>query len=143
MIGVARRARPLSAVYLRGTLDPQLRERVMVAVSRVNSCRGCTFVHERLASRAGVSSEDLEAIGLGDLDDRSRVAVAYATALAETRFRGPVRADLAASAADQLSPDELVAVDAVARGMAFANLSSNTAEELVDRLRSTATAGND
>jgi AhpD family alkylhydroperoxidase len=115
----------------------------MVAVSRVNSCRGCAFVHESLASRAGVSSEDLEAIGLGDLDDRSRAAVAYATALAETRFRGPVPADLAASAADQLSPDELVAVDAVARGMAFANLTSNTAEELVDRLRSTATAGND
>jgi AhpD family alkylhydroperoxidase len=146
LIGLARRAWPLSAVYLRATLDPQLRERVMVAVSRVNSCGGCTFVHERLASRAGVSSEDLEAIGLGDLgdlDDRSRAAVAYATALAETRFRGPIPADLAASAADHLSPDELVAVDAVARGMAFANLSSNTAEELVDRLRSAATTGND
>jgi AhpD family alkylhydroperoxidase len=146
LIGVARRAWPLFAVYLRGTLDPQLRERVMVAVSRVNSCHGCTFVHERLASRTGVSSEDLEAIGLGDLgdlDDRNRAAVAYATALAETRFRGPVPADLAAGAADQLSPDELVAVDAVARAMALANLSSNTAEELVDRLRSTAMAGND
>jgi hypothetical protein len=102
-------------------------------------------VHERLAGRAGVSSEDLQAIALGDLgdmDDRSRAAVAYAAALAETRFRGPIPADLAASAADQLSPDELAAVDAVARGMAFANLSSNTADELIDRLRSTETTGN-
>ncbi len=111
----------------------------MVAVSRVNSCRGCAFVHERMASRAGVSPEDVEAIGLGELgelDDRSRAAVAYATALVETRFRGPIPADLSASVADQLSPDELVAVGAVARGMAFANLSSNTAEELIGRVRS-------
>lgn len=138
LIGVARRAGPLSGVYLRGTLEPQLREQVMVAVSRVNSCRGCSFVHQRLASRAGVSSADLEAIGLGDLgalDDRSRAAVAYAAALAEARFRGPIPTDLAASTADQLSPDELVAVDAVARAMAFANLSANTADELVDRVR--------
>ncbi len=118
----------------------------MVAVSRVNSCRGCTFVHERLASRAGVSPDDLEAIGLGDLgdlDDRSRAAVVYATALAETRFRGPIPADLSAAVADQLTPDELVAVGAVARGMAFANLSSNTAEELIDRIRSNGTAQNE
>lgn len=127
-------------MYLRGTLDPRLRERVMVAVSRVNSCRGCTFVHERMASRAGVSSEDLQAIGFGDLgalDDRSRAVVAYAAALAETRFRGPVPADLAANAAGQLEPDELAAVDAVARGMAFANLSANTGERLINSLRST------
>ncbi|MGA8219839.1 MAG: carboxymuconolactone decarboxylase family protein [Solirubrobacterales bacterium] len=130
-------------MYLRRTLDPQLRERVMVAVSRVNSCRGCTFVHERLASRAGVSPEDLEGIGLGDLgelDDRSRAAVVYATALAETRFRGPIPADLSAAVAGLLTPDELVAVDAVARGMAFANLSSNTAEALIERIRSNGTA---
>ncbi len=115
----------------------------MVAVSRVNSCRGCTFVHERLASRAGVSPEDLEGIGLGDLgelDDRSRAAVVYATALAETRFRGPIPADLSAAVAGLLTPDELVAVDAVARGMAFANLSSNTAEALIERIRSNGTA---
>ena len=145
LLGVTRRARPLAAAYLRGGVDPKLRERVMVAVSRVNSCRGCTFVHERLATRAGVSSDDLEAIGLGDLgalDDRSRAAVAYAAALAETRFRGPIPADLAASAANHLTPDQLAAVDAVARAMALANLSANTAEELVDRLRSAATEGN-
>ncbi len=33
MVGVLRRAGPLAAVYLRGRLDPELRERVMVAVA--------------------------------------------------------------------------------------------------------------
>jgi AhpD family alkylhydroperoxidase len=113
----------------------------MVAVSRVNSCRGCTFVHERWASRAGVTAADLQAIGLGDLgvlNDRDWAAVAYAAALAEARFRGPIAADLAASVSDQLTPDELAAVDAVARMMALANLSTNTAEQLFDRFRPSA-----
>ncbi len=111
----------------------------MVAVSRVNSCRGCAFVHERWASRVGVTSEDLRAIGLGDLedlDDRNRAAVAYAAALAEARFRRPIAAELAAGASDHLTPDEVAAVEAVARAMAFANLSANTAEELFGRMRS-------
>lgn len=124
---------------MRGGLDPALRERVMVAVSRVNSCRGCAFVHERWASRVGVTPDDLRAIGFGDLealDDRNRAAVAYAAALAEARFRRPIAADLAASAGDHLTPDEMAAVEAIARAMAFANLSANTAEGLFGRMRS-------
>jgi AhpD family alkylhydroperoxidase len=137
LVGVVRRTRPLTNAYLRGDLNPALRERVMVAVSRVNACRGCTFVHERWARRAGVTSDDLQAIGLGDLgelDDRNRAAVTYAAALAETRFRGPIGADLAASASEHLTADELAAVDALARTMALANLSANTAEGLFGRL---------
>ena len=137
LAGVVRRTRPLAAAY-RGGLEPDLRERVMVAVSRVNSCGGCTFVHEGWASRAGVSQDELEAIGIGDLgelDDRNRAAVGYAAALAEARFREPVPVDLAAAAAEHLSPEDLTAVDAVARGMAFANLSANTLEHLFGRLR--------
>ncbi len=136
LLGVARRARPLAATYARGDLDPALRERVMVAVSHVNACSGCTFVHERWAGRAGVSAEDLEAIGLGDLDeldDRDRAAVAYAAALAETRFRWPIDPALAAAAEQQLTPRQLSAVDAVARAMAFANLTVTTTEELAAR----------
>lgn len=137
-MGVAGRAASLTSAYLRGGLDPELRERVMIAVSRVNSCRGCTLVHERWAIRAGVTSDELEAIGLGDLaalDDRNRAAVVYATALAEARFREPIPADVAANAADQLTARELAAVDAVARAMALANLSVSTTGGLIDRLR--------
>lgn len=115
----------------------------MVAVSRVNSCRGCTFVHERWANHTGVTPVELQAIDLGDLgdlDERNRAAVAYAAALAEARFRGPIAADLAADASNHLTPDELTAVDAVACAMAFANLSVNSLEELFSRLRFTASA---
>jgi AhpD family alkylhydroperoxidase len=123
------RAPVLAGVYLGGMLDPTLRERIMVAVSRVNACAGCTAVHERWALRAGVSAAELEAIGLGDLarlDDRSRAAIVYATALAENRFRGTADRELVALARRHLTAAELRAVEAVARMMALANLSAST-----------------
>jgi len=127
--GLWMRSPVLAGVYLGGMLDPMLRERIMVAVSRVNACAGCTAVHERWALRAGVSTAELEAIGLGDLarlDDRSRAAVIYATALAENRFRGTPDRELLALARRHLTAAELRAVEAVARMMALANLSAST-----------------
>jgi len=135
--GVVRRAAPIAGVYLRGDIDPELRERVMVAVSHTNACRGCSRVHERWAIRTGVSSDELESIGLGELASlsaHSRAAVLYATAAAETRFREPVPAEVAAYAGEHLTKSELAAVDAIARTMALANLSANTTEALLARL---------
>ncbi len=105
--GVLTRTGPLAAVYMRGRLEPALRERVMVAVSRVNACEGCTFVHERWAGHSGVGADELAAIGLGDLaalDRRSRAAVVYATALAESRFNAPVPPQVAAGGEDTAHP---------------------------------------
>ncbi len=136
LAGVLRRAVPLAGIYLRGDLDPEIRERIMVAVSRTNACRGCTHVHQRWALRAGVGADELEAIGLGDLaalDERSRAAVLYATAAAEARFRQPVPADVAAYATERLTSSELAAVDAIARTMALANLSVSTTEAILGR----------
>ena len=138
LVALARRGGPLAAVYLRGRLDRALRERVMVAVSRVNACGGCTFVHQRWALRVGVSSEELEAIGLGELallDERSRAAVLYASTLAEGRFRRPIAPEVTAAAVERLSVDEMVAIEAVARLIALANLSLSTAESIAARAR--------
>lgn len=137
LAAVTRRARPLTAVYARGRIDDALRERVMLAVSRVNACRGCTFVHTRWALRSGVTPAELEAIGLADLDPldrRSRAAVVYATALAESGFSSPPQPDVAAAVVAELTPAEIEAVEAVARMMAFANLSASTAQALLGRL---------
>jgi AhpD family alkylhydroperoxidase len=135
--GVVRRAVPLAGVYLRGDLDPELRERVMVAVSHTNACRGCSLVHERWAIRAGVSDDELESIGLGDLASlsaRSRAAVLYATAAAEARFQQPMPTEVAAYAGEHLTSSELAAVDAIARAMSLANLSASTSEALLARV---------
>lgn len=119
----------LVQVYRGKTLDATLRERIMVAVSRVNACAGCTVVHERWALRAGVATEELEAIGLGDLarlDQRSRAAVVFASALAEARFRTPLDHELLSSVRGNLTRAELRGVEAVARLIALANLTVNS-----------------
>jgi alkylhydroperoxidase family enzyme len=110
----------------------------MLAVSRVNACCGCTFVHTHWALRSGVTPGELDAIGLDDLgclDRRSRAAVVFATALAESRFRSPPPPAVAAAAAAELTHAEMEGVEAVARMMAFANLTASTAEVLLGGLR--------
>ena len=112
-----------------GGVDRRLRERVMVAVSQVNACDGCTRVHRSWARRSGVSPTELEALRageLGRLDPRSRAAVSYAVEHAERRFAGSVPTDVERFAREHLSVSELTQVEAVARAMALANLSLNT-----------------
>ena len=138
LAALTRRAKPLAAVYARGRLDGALRERVMLAVSRVNACRGCTFVHTRWALRVGVTPDELDALGLDDLrrlDRRSRAAVIYATARAENRFRSSPPPDVTAAVAAELTPAEIEAVEAVARMMALANPTASTAQALLGRVR--------
>jgi AhpD family alkylhydroperoxidase len=130
---------PLLAHAYAGGLDSELRERVMVAVSHVNACGGCTRVHQRWALRAGVSSTELEALRTGDLehlDTRSRAAVYYAVERAEHRFAGAASTGIEESAREYLSVRELEEIDAIARAMALANLSLNT---LAARTRSSGT----
>lgn len=101
----------------------------MVAVSHANACSGCSMVHHRWALRAGVTREELASIGLGDLaalDDATRSAVVYATERAARRFRSTPQPDVSTIARVHLGEKQLEQVDAVARLMSFANLTSNT-----------------
>ncbi len=135
LAGVARVSPELCRVY-RGGTSPALRERIMVAVSHANACAGCSRVHRRWALRAGVTDEELEALGLDDLvqlDARSRAAVVYAVERSTAGFPGPVGAPsddpaVAAAMAEHFSDEETRQVDAIARGINFANLSVGTAE---------------
>lgn len=137
------RASPrLLAVYGCGRVDPALRERVMVAVSRANACRACTSVHEAWALRAGASAEELEQIGAGrlvSLPDGQRAAIVYAAALAEARSR-LIPPDARAVADAHLDRERQRDIEAIARLMTLANLSVNTAQVVARRLRGKATS---
>ena len=57
-----REIRPL----MRGkVIDLAFRERLMLAVTQVNGCRYCSYGHARLALTAGISQEEIEALGQG------------------------------------------------------------------------------
>jgi len=105
----------------------------MVAVSQANACTGCTQVHQRWALRSGVSSAELEALGIGDLaqlDAPCRVAVVYAVDRAEQRFEGPPAVEVQQAAREYLTDGEIEQVEAIARAITLANLTLNTVTTL-------------
>lgn len=138
--GLAFASPKLLRVY-RGGISPALRERIMVGVSRANACAGCSSVHRRWAIRAGVTDDELEALGLDDLarlDPASRAAVVYAIERSGADFAGPADEpygdpETAAAMAAHFTADQIEQVDAIARGITFANLSVGTAEALRSR----------
>jgi AhpD family alkylhydroperoxidase len=140
LVGVARVSPELWRVY-RGGISPALRERVMVGVSRANACTGCSRVHQRWAVRAGVTDDELEALGLDDLarlDPANRAAVVYGVERSAAGFPGAVGApcrepDVDAAMEQHFTPEQVRQVDATARGITFANLSVGTAEALQQR----------
>ena len=60
---------------------PDLRERLMLAVTEVNGCRYCSWVHTRAALRAGVPDEEVrQLVGgeIGGAPEAERPALIYA-----------------------------------------------------------------
>jgi AhpD family alkylhydroperoxidase len=43
-------------------IDRALRERVMLAVSEVNGCRWCSYIHAREALRAGITQSEIDGL---------------------------------------------------------------------------------
>jgi AhpD family alkylhydroperoxidase len=76
---------------LRGkALSPGFRERLMLAVTAVNQCRFCTFVHSRIALKEGVSKAEVDDLFRGEFEgvpEEERTAVLYAHHWAETEGR--------------------------------------------------------
>ena len=141
VVAVLRAGPRLLSIYTSSRVDPALRERVVVAVSRANACRQCTRVHEAWALRAGVPAAELERVGAGELaaiPAAHRPAVMYVTALAEARFK-TIPDDAQAVADEHLDRGRQRDIAAVARLISFANLSVNTAHAAAHRLRARST----
>ncbi len=81
-----RPARALGVAYGR-RVAPDLRERLMLAVTEVNGCRYCSWVHTRVALRAGVPAEEVEQLMGGEIagaPEAERPALIYAQHWAST-----------------------------------------------------------
>lgn len=78
----------------RGELTPQLRERLMLAVTEVNGCALCAWGHARMALESGMSGQEIGMMLRGELDSvppDEIPAVLFAQHYAATRGR-PSRA---------------------------------------------------
>ena len=119
-----------------GRLDSAFRERLMLAVTEVNGCPYCSFLHARLALSSGMSEAEVRALLGGDLEaspDDQLAGLMFAQHWAETRGR-PTR-----EALDGLldTYDRETAGDIIAaiRSIMLGNLYGNTFDAFRWRLR--------
>jgi uncharacterized peroxidase-related enzyme len=65
-----------------GSLDPQTRERIALALAQQNACQYCVSAHTAIGRRAGLSTAEIEANRAGTSEDaKAAAAVKFARAL--------------------------------------------------------------
>lgn len=106
----------------RPAIDRGLRERIMMAVTDVNGCRYCSWIHGGWA--------ELMTRGHAARDD---VALAYAREAAELDSLPPSPEARQALEA-VFSPEEARAIDATIANIQLSNLAGNTVDGLISRL---------
>ncbi len=87
---IAGRARRAIGVARGRRVSAELRERLMLAVTEVNACRYCSWVHTRAALAAGVSEEEVRQLVGGEIGaapEAERPALIYAQHWASTDAR--------------------------------------------------------
>ena len=119
-----------------------LSEKIMLAVTRVNGCRYCSYAHARLALQAGVSEAELADLLAGEFDHippHEQTAILFAQHYAEQgdRYDAGAWQKLAETYGADAARDMLVHI----RLITFANLYGNTFDALLERLRLRPAAG--
>lgn len=72
----------LHSIAGEGSLDPQTRERIAVALAQQNSCQYCLSAHTAIGRKAGLDGAEIEANRSGTSRDRkAAVAVRFAQSL--------------------------------------------------------------
>lgn len=119
-------------------VNPRLREQIMVGVATVNACGFCTYIHQETAASVGAELDFLaELTGIdtvGDVDEDVVVAVLWAQSRAENGL-GPAVESVHRQFEQRFNVQQQRDLDTVVRVMHLANLSGNTLEALVWRLR--------
>jgi AhpD family alkylhydroperoxidase len=114
-----------------------LREKVMLGVTSVNDCRWCSWLHSGIALKHGVDLDELRSLldrgTFGEVDKHEATAVLFAQHFAETLRKPTPAARLAL--ARQFTPWQRMEIMAWIHFIYFANLSGNSADAWLARLR--------
>jgi len=124
-------------VWLRHEVDPGFREQLMLAVSRLNGCRYCSWGHHEWAQISGVSNEELaqlEQLDPSGFDRRKWVAISYARALVKEDFRR-VQPELRRAMQHKYSLREIRQIELIANVMDVSNRTSNTFDAMLSRFK--------
>jgi AhpD family alkylhydroperoxidase len=124
-------------VWLKQDVDPGFREELMLAVSRLNGCRYCSWGHHEWAQISGVSNEELaqlEQLDPSGFDRRKWVAISYVRALVKENFVR-VQPELRRAMQHKYSPREIRQIELIANVMDIGNRGSNTFDAMLSRLK--------
>lgn len=72
----------------KSTLDKQFQNKILLAVTQVNGCRYCSYLHTKHALESGMSEEEIKSLlagEVGDIDNAESVALIFAQHYAETQ----------------------------------------------------------
>jgi len=125
--GVLRRA---------GQLDSAFRERLMLAVTEVNGCRYCSYLHSAVALRTGMDDAEVRALLAGELESSPQEQLAglmFAQHWAETQGR-PAR-DAVERLVTEYGSETAANIVAAVQSIMLGNLYGNTFDALLWRLR--------
>jgi AhpD family alkylhydroperoxidase len=124
-------------VWGKHELDAGFREELMLAVSKLNDCKYCSWGHYEWAHIAGVSEEELaqiEQLDPASFDRKKWLAISYVRALVTAGF-GAVSADLVNEMRANYTDTEIKEIELVAKVMDIANRGANTWDSMLSRLR--------
>lgn len=117
----------------------RLQESLWLAVTEVNGCRWCAYVHSGMAGASGMAPEDIELLlsaedpaGLEMLSADEQATLAYARAWAEQDGNPPP--GMRNQARDRLGADGDRDLHALLAMIDFANRCGNTLDSLLHRL---------
>lgn len=126
----------LPSTFMSGRVSPAFRERILLAVTSVNKCRYCQWVHTDLAVANGMTEKDVAALMGSETDsvpENEKAALVYALHYAETN-RNPSsqqRAQLVNVYGEETARD----IENYIRLIFFSNLTGNTFDSFLSRLR--------
>lgn len=143
VLSVAAQTPALANVYLARSIAPDLRESIWVAVSTMNQCRHCSFVHRRWAVHNKVSEAEIAALAsldLGRVENRRALAADYLLTWIQADF-GSVPLEIRERFDAAFPSPQADKLRAVARVANLSNLTGNTFDALLLRLRGKAVAG--
>ncbi|MGD2104986.1 MAG: carboxymuconolactone decarboxylase family protein [Anaerolineae bacterium] len=119
----------------RGSVDPAFRERLMLAVTAVNGCRYCSYVHARHALSEGISAEEIDLLSEGTFEGSPSdevPALLYAQHWAEAEGNPDPAAR--ASVERVYGADRLERIELTIKMIRVANLLGNTFDYVLYRL---------
>jgi AhpD family alkylhydroperoxidase len=124
-------------VWFKHDIDPGFREELMLAVSKLNDCRYCSWGHHEWAQISGVPNEELaqlEQLDPAGFDRRKWLAISYVRALVKENFQR-MQPELRRAMQHRYSAREIRQIELIARVMDMGNRGSNTWDAMLSRLR--------